>query len=108
MTALAQFVKWEKCKNEMGIGAGPRVALLIKQKFFPNRIFFSSLSERHLEQRKKMLRNYPLPDGWTEVYDAGMRRHYYWNRATDEVGKLLIVTNHIDISSRKGPNGRRG
>ena len=45
----------------------------------------SRLSERYLEQRRKMLRNYPLPEGWTEVYDAGVRRHYYWNQGTDEV-----------------------
>ncbi|KAL7076818.1 hypothetical protein ACQ4LE_003686 [Meloidogyne hapla] len=45
----------------------------------------SRLSDRYLEQRKKMLRNYPLPEGWTEIYDSGMRRHYYWNQSTDEV-----------------------
>jgi hypothetical protein len=46
-----------------------------------------SLSEHYLEQRRKMLRNYPLPEGWTEIYDPGMRRHYYWNQNTDEVKK---------------------
>ncbi|KAF7632923.1 WW domain-containing protein [Meloidogyne graminicola] len=48
----------------------------------------SRLSERYLEQRKKMLRNYPLPEGWTEIYDSGMCRHYYWNQNTDEVSWL--------------------
>uniref|UniRef100_A0A183CPC9 WW domain-containing protein n=1 Tax=Globodera pallida TaxID=36090 RepID=A0A183CPC9_GLOPA len=43
------------------------------------------LSEKYLEQRKKMLRNYPLPKDWVEIYDAGVRRHYYWNQMTDEV-----------------------
>jgi len=32
-----------------------------------------------------MLKQYPIPSGWKEVYDAGVRRHYYWCQATDEV-----------------------
>ncbi|KAH7730989.1 hypothetical protein AAVH_02043 [Aphelenchoides avenae] len=43
------------------------------------------LPERYLEQRKDMLKRFPLPQGWKEVYDAGVRRHYYWCPATDEV-----------------------
>lgn len=37
---------------------------------------FFRLSEKYIELRKKMLREYPLPNGWKEVYDAGVRRHY--------------------------------
>lgn len=32
-----------------------------------------------------MLKQHPIPSGWKEVYDAGVRRHYYWCQATDEV-----------------------
>lgn len=32
-----------------------------------------------------MLLKYPLPEEWKEVYDAGVKRHYYWNQQTDEV-----------------------
>ena len=32
-----------------------------------------------------MLANFPLPDGWVEVYDEGLGRYYFWNKATDEV-----------------------
>lgn len=32
-----------------------------------------------------MLKQYPLPADWKEVYDAGIRRHYYWCQTTDEV-----------------------
>ncbi|KAL3120708.1 hypothetical protein niasHT_008000 [Heterodera trifolii] len=48
----------------------------------------SRLSDKYLEQRNKMLRNYPLPKDWVEIYDPGMHRHYYWNQMTDEVSWL--------------------
>jgi len=31
---------------------------------------------------------YPLPDGWREMYDAGLGRHYYWDTKTDKVAWL--------------------
>lgn len=31
---------------------------------------------------------YPLPDGWREMYDCGVGRHYYWNTKTDKVSWL--------------------
>ena len=43
------------------------------------------LPEKYLEARQLMLKNYPLPEGWKEIYDAGVRRHYYWCADTDEV-----------------------
>lgn len=43
------------------------------------------LALKYLEEKQKMLKDYPLPAGWKEIYDAGMRRHYYWCQATDEV-----------------------
>uniref|UniRef100_A0A915CT95 WW domain-containing protein n=1 Tax=Ditylenchus dipsaci TaxID=166011 RepID=A0A915CT95_9BILA len=46
------------------------------------------LPPKYLDQRTKMLKEYPLPLGWKEVYDPGMRRHYYWCQATDEVSWL--------------------
>lgn len=36
-----------------------------------------------------MLFKYPLPDEWKEVYDAGVKRHYYWNAYTDEVSCVI-------------------
>ncbi|KFM72793.1 Polyglutamine-binding protein 1, partial [Stegodyphus mimosarum] len=39
-------------------------------------------------KRLLMLKKYPLPDGWEEVYDPGIGRHYYWNTKTGEVAWL--------------------
>jgi len=37
----------------------------------------------------KMIQKYfPLPDGWREMYDAGLGRHYYWCTKTDKVSWL--------------------
>ncbi|GIY22156.1 polyglutamine-binding protein 1 [Caerostris darwini] len=39
-------------------------------------------------KRLLMLKKYPVPDGWEEVYDPGIGRHYYWNTQTNEVSWL--------------------
>ena len=31
---------------------------------------------------------FPLPDGWREMYDAGIGRHYYWCTKSDKVSWL--------------------
>jgi len=36
-------------------------------------------------KRLRMLRLYPLPTSWKEIYDPGLGRYYYWNVDTDEV-----------------------
>jgi len=36
-------------------------------------------------RRLKMLKKYPLPSNWTEVYDAGTGRYYYWDAKNDVV-----------------------
>ncbi|CAL8143190.1 unnamed protein product [Orchesella dallaii] len=36
-------------------------------------------------RRRKMLKKYPLPPGWLEVFDSGLGRYYYWDTATDNV-----------------------
>lgn len=36
-------------------------------------------------KRLRMLRLYPLPTPWKEIYDPGCGRYYYWNVDTDEV-----------------------
>ncbi|KAL3993913.1 hypothetical protein ACH3XW_19585 [Acanthocheilonema viteae] len=46
------------------------------------------LSQKYLDQRAKILKKYPLPNGWKEVYDPGCTRHYYWCPRTDEVSWL--------------------
>jgi len=32
-----------------------------------------------------MLRKFPLPPKWQEIYDPGCARYYYWNLDTDDV-----------------------
>lgn len=39
-------------------------------------------------KRLRMLKKYPLPEGWDEVYDPGTGRYYYWNMNNDEVSWL--------------------
>ncbi|VDN04713.1 unnamed protein product [Thelazia callipaeda] len=48
----------------------------------------NKLSQKYLEQRNKVLKKYPLPNGWKEVYDPGCARYYYWCPRTDEVSWL--------------------
>ncbi|KAF5288187.1 hypothetical protein FQA39_LY03955 [Lamprigera yunnana] len=36
----------------------------------------------------KLLLKYPLPHNWTEVFDKGMKRYYYWDMETDLVSWL--------------------
>ncbi|EFO87363.1 CRE-PQBP-1.2 protein [Caenorhabditis remanei] len=43
------------------------------------------LPEKYVANKNRMLANFPLPDGWVEVYDEGLGRYYFWNKATDEV-----------------------
>ncbi|CAJ0931265.1 unnamed protein product, partial [Mesorhabditis belari] len=55
------------------------------------------LNEDYLYRKRRMLMHYPLPEGWLEVYDAGLRRHYYWNPDTDEVSWLSPRHPHAVI-----------
>ncbi|VDK46495.1 unnamed protein product [Anisakis simplex] len=48
----------------------------------------NSLPKAYTEERLKILKKYPLPSGWKEVYDPGCARHYYWYPRTDEVSWL--------------------
>lgn len=43
------------------------------------------LGDGYHHARRLTLLKYPLPEEWKEVYDAGVKRHYYWNQCTDEV-----------------------
>lgn len=38
-----------------------------------------------LKRKDRMLRKYPLPEGWVQVGDYDTGRYYYWNINTDEV-----------------------
>ncbi|XP_059161405.1 polyglutamine-binding protein 1-like [Physella acuta] len=41
-----------------------------------------------LKKKDRMLRKYPLPEGWLQVGDFDTGRYYYWNVNTDEVSWL--------------------
>ncbi|GJQ69996.1 hypothetical protein Trydic_g13362 [Trypoxylus dichotomus] len=43
---------------------------------------------RYSRNVKRMLEKYPLPNNWTEVFDKGIGRYYYWNMETDVVSWL--------------------
>ena len=47
------------------------------------------INQEYIEAHNKMIEKYyPLPDGWREMYDAGVGRHYYWCTKTDKVSWL--------------------
>lgn len=45
-------------------------------------------NKRYLRIRKRMLNVYPLPVHWSEVYDPGTGRFYYWDEESDAVSWL--------------------
>ncbi|KAJ1530794.1 hypothetical protein ONE63_005644 [Megalurothrips usitatus] len=53
---------------------------------------------RYLRRKIKMLKKYPLPDNWKEVYDPGVGRHYYWDTDTDVVSWLPPTHPKASIS----------
>ncbi|KAI6176369.1 Protein CBR-PQBP-1.2 [Aphelenchoides bicaudatus] len=58
------------------------------------------LGEKYHNARNLMLIKYPLPEEWKEIYDPGVKRHYYWNAHTDEVAWLPPRhPNHVAGSS---------
>jgi len=47
------------------------------------------VNQEYVMAHDKMIeRFYPLPDGWREMYDCGLGRHYYWDTRTDKVSWL--------------------
>ena len=58
------------------------------------------VNKEYVEAHAKMIdKYYPLPDGWREMYDAGVGRHYYWCTKTDKVswlppGQRSMVDSH--------------
>merc|ERR1719234_442033 len=47
------------------------------------------VNQEYIKAHAKMIeRFYPLPDGWREMYDSGLGRHYYWDTRTDKVSWL--------------------
>ncbi|XP_033745277.1 polyglutamine-binding protein 1-like [Pecten maximus] len=63
-------------------------------------------NEDMLRKRDRMLRQYPLSEGWEEVADAGTNRYYYWNVLTDEVSWLSPAhpSANITVSAQKLKN----
>jgi polyglutamine-binding protein 1 len=43
---------------------------------------------RYMRNMQKLLFKYPLPNSWTEVFDKGLGRYYYWNMENDLVSWL--------------------
>ncbi|KAJ3653928.1 hypothetical protein Zmor_013151 [Zophobas morio] len=43
---------------------------------------------RYMRNMQKLLFKYPLPNNWTEVFDKGLGRYYYWNMENDLVSWL--------------------
>ncbi|XP_022915439.1 polyglutamine-binding protein 1 [Onthophagus taurus] len=37
---------------------------------------------------RRLIEKYPLPSNWTDVFDKGLGRYYYWNMETDMVSWL--------------------
>jgi len=47
------------------------------------------VNQEYIAAHNKMVQKYfPLPDGWREMYDAGIGRHYYWCTKSDKVSWL--------------------
>lgn len=47
------------------------------------------IDQEYIAAHTKLIeRFYPLPDGWREMYDCGLSRHYYWDTKTDNVSWL--------------------
>nr|XP_011411938.1 polyglutamine-binding protein 1 [Crassostrea gigas] len=51
-----------------------------------------------LKKRDRMLKRYPLPEGWEEVADPLTNRYYYWNTITDQVCWLSPVHPRANIT----------
>lgn len=45
-------------------------------------------SEVYLTRKKRLLKRYPLPQGWVEAFDIGCSAFYYWNQEDDTVSWL--------------------
>lgn len=43
---------------------------------------------RYMRNVGKLLQKYPLPHHWTEIFDKGLKRYYYWDMETDMVSWL--------------------
>jgi len=50
------------------------------------------------KRRDRMLRKFPLPEGWVEVGDFDTGRYYYWNVHTEEVSWLSPTHPKAQIS----------
>merc|ERR1712072_1123922 len=47
------------------------------------------VEQDYIRAHVTMMQKYmPLPDGWREMYDPGVGRHYYWCTKTDKVSWL--------------------
>lgn len=45
-------------------------------------------TEEYFLRKKRLLKRFPLPKNWMEVFDTGCATHYYWNTVDDVVSWL--------------------
>ncbi|KAJ8970877.1 hypothetical protein NQ314_001002 [Rhamnusium bicolor] len=43
---------------------------------------------KYVRNMQKLLAKFPLPNNWTEIFDKGVGRYYYWNMENDLVSWL--------------------
>jgi len=55
-------------------------------------------SEDMKRKFKKILKRYPLPEGWMDVWDPGMGTFYFWNYNTDQVSWLPPLHPKASVS----------
>lgn len=49
---------------------------------------------------RNLLRRFPLPNGWQDVWEPGLKRYYFWNTSSDEVSWFppLHPKAHVTMS----------
>ncbi|GAB0090572.1 polyglutamine-binding protein 1 [Sergentomyia squamirostris] len=61
-------------------------------------ITMDELTDEYRRRKAKLLKRYPLPKNWNEIYDEGCGAHYYWNPQDDTVSWLPPTHPKAQIS----------
>lgn len=59
-------------------------------------------TDEYLKRKKRLLKRYPLPQGWVEIYDSGCASYYYWNQEDDTVSWLPPLHPKSQLSKSAG------